>query len=183
MIWSHHGLRRACSAKPFKFKFNYTTMLTDQNHEEAPGFCAPSMPLCNRTYLQIWKYHKRWHQQYNPKKNVVLDIFFTILESKWTKKTCNGNGSTLQWKANFVSMNPTIKSLPNHATTSTTSTAITILNKYHTTWTPWENVSRKSKKLWWWNHGTWWRRILGSWVSSFSWSKLLQLFQTLFFTF
>lgn len=163
-------------------------MLTDQNHEAAPGFCAPSMPLWNCTYL--WIYNKRWHEPnlitHDP-ETMFFWIYFTILESKRTKKTWVArypHALGMTQRCSERPMNSTIKTLPNHSTTSSTSTAITILNKYlsiyPTTWTPWENVSRKSKKLWWWNHGTWWRRILGSWVSSFSWSKLLQLSQTLF---
>jgi len=71
-----------------KFKLNSTTMLTDQNHEAAPGFCAPSMPLWNCTYL--WIYNKRWHEPnlitHDP-ETMFFWIYFTILESKRTKKT------------------------------------------------------------------------------------------------
>ena len=40
-------------------------------------------------------------------------------------------------------------------------------------WAPrkWSQGSQKSKKLWWWNHGLQWRKILENWVSNSSWSK------------
>lgn len=40
-------------------------------------------------------------------------------------------------------------------------------------WAPrkWSPGSQKSKKLWWWNHGLQWRKILENWVSNSSWSK------------